>query len=156
MTRLLQTACCAVNFVQKSENDLSYSLLGLIPTGNRNVTQSAPLNSYASDYVLNAFGISGVPRILSWERLIIGGSAHSPSFQSLHLYHSSFWFSKLSVTSPTSQLILQPFPRFTYVTAHSPTLLSPLLRHRIFTYVTWRASQDKILGAPLIPKAFNT
>ena len=34
-------------------------------------------------------------------------------------------FSNLSVTSPTSQLILQPFRRFTYVTAHSPTL--PLL-----------------------------
>ena len=29
---------------------------------------------------------------------------------------------------------------FTYVTAHSPTLLSLLLRHRIFTYVTWRAA----------------
>ena len=31
-------------------------------------------------------------------------------------------FSNLSVTSPTSQLILQPFRPFTYVTAHSPTL----------------------------------
>ena len=121
-------------------------------------------------------------------------SAHSPSVQSLHLRHSSFWFSKLSVTSPTSQLILQPFrcfylqhssfsnpsislptsqlilqpfPRFylhhssfsnpsialptpqlilqsfrcfTYVTAHSPTLLLLLLCHRIFTYFTWRAA----------------
>ena len=46
--------------------------------------------------------------------------AHSPSFQSLHLSHSSFWFPKLFVTLPTSQLILQPFPPFTYVTAHSP------------------------------------
>ena len=59
----------------------------------------------------------------------------------------------ISVTSPTSQLILQPFRRFTYVTAHSPTLpllhlldshsptlLSLLLRHRLFTYVTWRAA----------------
>ena len=34
-------------------------------------------------------------------------------------------FSNLSVTSPTSQLILQHFRRFTYVTAHSPT--RPLL-----------------------------
>ena len=34
-------------------------------------------------------------------------------------------FSNLFVTSRTSQLILQPFRRFTYVTAHSPTL--PLL-----------------------------
>ena len=38
-------------------------------------------------------------------------------------------FSKNSVTSPTSQLILQTFRRFTYVTANSPTL--PLLHlHR--------------------------
>ena len=34
----------------------------------------------------------------------------------------------LSVTSPTSQLILQPFRRFTYVTTHSPTV--PLLHQR--------------------------
>ena len=44
---------------------------------------------------------------------------------------------------PTSQLILQPFRCFTYVTAHSPTLLSPLLRHRLFTYVTWQATHDQ-------------
>ena len=37
-------------------------------------------------------------------------------------------FSDLSITSPTSQLILQPFCRFTYVIAHSPTL--PLLHLR--------------------------
>ena len=75
-------------------------------------------------------------------------SAHSPTYQSLHLHHNLF--SKLrhftyvtihsptlpslylsnssfynpSVALPTSQLILQPFRCFTYVTAHSPTLLS--------------------------------
>ena len=64
-------------------------------------------------------------------------SAHSPSFTLLHLRHSSF--SNPSVALHTSQLILQPFRCFTYVTAHSPTLLS-LLRHRIFTCVTWRAA----------------
>ena len=37
--------------------------------------------------------------------------------------------SNLPVTSPTPQLILQPFRRFTYVTAHSPTLPLPHLRH---------------------------
>ena len=37
-------------------------------------------------------------------------------------------------------LILQLFLYFTYVTAHSPTLLSLLLRHRLFTYVTWRTA----------------
>ena len=90
--------------------------------------------------------------------------AHTPTLLSPYLRHSSFSnpsvallrhssFSNLSVTSPTSQLILQPLPRFTYVTIHSPTipllhlrhssfstLLSLLLRHRVFTYVTWRAA----------------
>ena len=52
--------------------------------------------------------------------------------------HSSF--SNPSVALPTSQLILQPFHCFTYVIAHSPTLLSLLLRHKLFAYVTWRAA----------------
>ena len=39
-----------------------------------------------------------------------------------------------------AELILQPFRQFTYVTAHSPTLLSLLLHHRLFIYVTWRAA----------------
>ena len=38
-------------------------------------------------------------------------------------------FSNLYVSLPTSQLILQPFRRFTYVTAHSPTLPLLHLRH---------------------------
>ena len=42
-------------------------------------------------------------------------------------------FSNLSVTSPTSQLILQPFHRFTYVIAHSPTLPSLYPRHSSFS-----------------------
>ena len=42
----------------------------------------------------------------------------------------------------TSQLIFQPFRRFTYVTAHSPILLSLLLRHKLFTYVTWWDAHD--------------
>ena len=41
-------------------------------------------------------------------------------------------FSKLSVTLPTSQLILQPLRCFTYVTVHSPTL--PLLHLRYSTF----------------------
>ena len=83
-------------------------------------------------------------------------SAHSPSFPSLHLRHNSF--SNPSVTSPTSQLILQPsfrfsyvtgssltspgesraelilqpFRHFTYVITHSPTLPSLYLRHSSF------------------------
>ena len=41
-------------------------------------------------------------------------------------------FSNFSVTSPTSQLILQPFRRFTYVTAHYPTLPLLHLHHSSF------------------------
>ena len=41
-------------------------------------------------------------------------------------------FSNLFVTSPTSQLILQLFRRFTYVTDHSPTLLLLHRRHSSF------------------------
>ena len=71
-------------------------------------------------------------------------TAHSPNFPPLHLRHSSF--SNPSVALPTSQLTLQPFCHFTYVTDHSPTLLSLLLRHKLSTYVTWRVAHgnDKV------------
>ena len=67
--------------------------------------------------------------------------AYSPHFPSLHLRHNSF--SNPSIALPTSHLILQPFCHFTYVTAHSPTLFSHLLRHKLFTYVIWRAAHAK-------------
>ena len=44
-------------------------------------------------------------------------SAHSPTFLSLHLRHSSF--PNHSLTLPRSQFILQPFFRFSYVTSSS-------------------------------------
>ena len=77
-------------------------------------------------------------------------TAHSPTLPLLHLRHSSFSnpsfalhlihlasqqssFSNLSITLPTSQLILQPFRCFTYATFQSPTVLSLLLRKKLFT-----------------------
>ena len=83
-----------------------------------------------------------------WSDWKFGEWATSPTSQlililqalSLHLHHSLF--SNPSLALPMSQLNLQPFHCFTYVTAHSPTFLSPLLRHRIFTYVTWRAAHE--------------
>ena len=57
--------------------------------------------------------------------------AHSPTFPSLHLRHSSF--SNPSVALPTSQLILQPFRRFTYVKTHFPALPLLHLRHSLFS-----------------------
>ena len=47
--------------------------------------------------------------------------ANSPTLPSLHLRHSAF--SNPSFASPTSQLIVQPFFRFSYVTGSS--LMSP-------------------------------
>ena len=72
-------------------------------------------------------------KVGEWALLYISismSSAHSPSFQSFHLRHSSF--SNPSLALSTSQLILQPFRCFSYVTAHSPTLLSLYLRHSSF------------------------
>ena len=65
-------------------------------------------------------------------------SAHSPTFPSLHLRHSSF--SNPFVSLPTSQLILQPFRCFTYVTAHSLTLPSLYLRHSSFSIPSEQSS----------------
>ena len=45
----------------------------------------------------------------------------------------AFSFYNISVTSPTSQHILQPFRRFIYATAHSPTLPLLHLRHCSFS-----------------------
>ena len=65
-------------------------------------------------------------------------TADSLTLQSLYQHHSSF--SNPSVALPTSQPVLQPFRCFAYGTAHPPTILSILLRDRLFTYVTWRAA----------------
>ena len=45
-------------------------------------------------------------------------------------------FSNAYVASPTSQLILHPFHRFTYVTTHSTALPLFHLSNRHFTYIT--------------------
>ena len=65
------------------------------------------------------------------ETVAVRSSAHSPTFPSHYLRHNLI--SNTSVALPTSQLILQPFRCFTYFTVHSPTLLSLLLRHKLFT-----------------------
>ena len=80
-------------------------------------------------------------------------TTHSPTLPSLYLRHSSFF--NPSFASPTSQALhlihlasrpwKEPLWRasipgiyripscFTYVTVHSPSLLSLLLRHKLFT-----------------------
>ena len=54
-------------------------------------------------------------------------------------------FPKLSVTSPTSQLILQHFRHSTYVTAHSPTLPSLNLRHGSFSNLSVTSSTSQLI-----------
>ena len=54
-------------------------------------------------------------------------------------------FSNVSVTSPTSQLILQPFRRLTYVTAHSPILLLLHLRHSSFSNHSFASTTSQAL-----------
>ena len=71
------------------------------------------------------------------------------SFSKLSIASPTSQFVLQPVALPTSQLILQPFRTFTYITVHSPTLLSLLLHHRLFTYVTWRAAHD------IIAQTFN-
>ena len=89
--------------------------------------------------------------ILEPFRHFIYVTIHPPTLQSLYLLHSSFSnpsvdspmsqlfsFSNISVTSTKLQLILQPFRRFTYVTAHSLSSFSQLIFQpfRHFIYVT--------------------
>ena len=69
--------------------------------------------------------------------------AHSPTFSSLHLRHNSF--SNPSVALPMSQLILQPFSRFTYVTDHSPTLPLLHLRHSSFSNSSFASPTSQVL-----------
>ena len=54
-------------------------------------------------------------------------------------------FSNLSVTSPTSQLILQPFHRFTYITAHCTTLPLFHLRHSSFSNLSFASPTSQAL-----------
>ena len=53
--------------------------------------------------------------------------------------------SDLSVTSPTSKLILQPFRRFTYVTSHSPTFPLLHLRHSSLSNPSFASSTSQAL-----------
>ena len=74
--------------------------------------------------------------------ILYSSSAHSPTFPSLHLRHSSF--SNTLVALPTSQLILQFFRCFTYITVHSPTLLFLHLCHSSFSNPSFASSTHKL------------
>ena len=90
--------------------------------------------------------LSAFHKVSPVEELLWGGWNSHPlfpvwyNFESVLLRWSSASFSNPYIASPTSQLIVQPFRRFTYVTAHSRALPLLHLRQRHFTYVTWRAT----------------
>ena len=70
------------------------------------------------------------------------------SLENEHCYDYNYElcsFSNLSVISPTSQLILLPFCRFTYVTAHSPTLPLLQLRHSSFYNPSFASTTSQAL-----------
>ena len=54
-------------------------------------------------------------------------------------------FSNLSITSPMSQVILRPLRRFTYITAHSPTLALLHLRHSSFSNPSFASPASQAL-----------
>ena len=54
-----------------------------------------------------------------------------------------------------SQLILQTFCRFTYVTARSTTVPLLHLRHMHFTYVTWRAGYAPMIMFNISMQFYN-
>ena len=72
------------------------------------------------------------PNLIYLRKLVTGISAMDKCMQEVHI----------------SGTMLLYDCRLTYVTVHSPTLLSLLLHHKLFTYVTWRAThvgQNKII-----------
>ena len=82
-----------------------------------------------------------------------GTSAHSPTFPSLHLRHNSF--SNPSVALPTSQLILEPFRCFTYVTAHSPTIPLLHLRHSSLSKSSFASPPSQALHLILLQSSYS-
>ena len=78
-----------------------------------------------------------------WKSCEVGEAKEGLGNELWRRWNNGSSFPNPSLALPTSQLILQRFRCFTYVTAHSPTFLSLLLPHRIFTYVTWRAAHGR-------------
>ena len=70
--------------------------------------------------------------------------------------HELCSFSNLSVTSPMSQLILQPFHRFTNITAHSPTLPLLFLRHSSFSNPSVASPTSQLILQPFFRFSYFT
>ena len=86
------------------------------------------------------FSFPPTPKIKDFEKNHIYFSSHSKQD-----YIEKSSFSNLFVTSPTSQLILQPLRRFTYITSHSPTLPLLHLRHSSFSNTSFASPTSEAL-----------
>ena len=76
--------------------------------------------------------------------------------QSVRLRSLQGSFSNLSVTSSSSKLILQPFRRFTYATAHSPTLPLLYLSHSSFSNPSFASSTSQLILQPFFRFSYVT
>ena len=88
--------------------------------------------------------------LIEWAELILEPlhhftyvRTHSPTLPSFHLRHS--WFSDPSVASPTSQFILQPYFRFSYVPSSSLSSLGepPMLPGILSAWCAYRSLHFK-------------
>ena len=149
-------SCDVGEVTERLENELCcislylWALLILQPFRHfTNVTSHSPTlpslylhhSSFSNPSVASATSVHS-PTLLSFSNPSVASPKSQLILQPFRCLTYVTSFPYPSVTSSTSQLILQPFRCFSYVTAHSPTLPSHLLRHRLFTYVTWRAAHD--------------
>ena len=117
------TYCCHVLF-----SFYVLDLVGYVPVyTHTNVNNAHSLGYLTETALAYVNSLSSVAQFTTNTTSLCRGQSHTQ-------------LSNPSAALPTSQLILQPFRCFTYVTAYSPTLLSLFLRHRLFTYVIWRAA----------------
>ena len=80
-----------------------------------------------------------------WRALLWTVRTSTFTFTRVKWFMSSSHSTTFSVTSPTSQLILQSFRRFTYVTAHSSTFSLLHLRHSSFSNPSFASPTSQAL-----------
>ena len=113
--------------------------------------------SHTSEFILQPFLLFSY--VTSWIYLKVTNENCSvmkknENFPSLHLRNNSF--SNPSVALPTSQFIHHPFRCFTYVTVHSPTLLSLLLRHSSFSNLSVASPTSQFILQPFFRFSYVT
>ena len=126
----------------------SFSITSIALPTTQLILQPFRCFTYVRDYSVSLLSLllrHSVFNYVTWR------DSHAVSSLLIHNIGHTFWsnlFSKLSVTSPTSQLILQSFRRFTYVTAHSPILPLLLLRHNSFSNLSVTLPTSQLILQP--------